>query len=158
VKVFFYHNQYNPLYNDYSIGGTQPWDTGQLWDDNTGWEELSNAVGVPIPYTFATPWSDMRSTGLLKYSKYASVICEGNGTFSLQMFIDDFLQPELSMPFQMTEIPAGVDVAARPANNAQLYAWPAKFNSMRMRITGESNAYIAFVALQMYYITGSIRR
>jgi hypothetical protein len=158
VKVFFYHNQYNPLYNDYSIGGTQTWDTGQLWDDNTGWEELSNAVGVPIPYTFATPWSDMRTTGMLKYSKYASVICEGNGTFSLQMFVDDFLQPELSMQFQMTEIPANTNVATRPANNAQLYAWPAKFNSMRLRVTGESNAYIAFVGLQMYYITGSIRR
>lgn len=158
LKVFFYHNQYNPLYNDYAIGGLQNWDSGQPWDDGLGWEELSNAVGTPIPYAFMLPWSDLRKPAMAKVSRYASVSCEGAGNFTLQMFVDDFTQPELSMSFQMTDVPAGPSLAARPANNAQLYAWPQKFEKMRLRIEGQSDAYIAFVALQMMYMVGSVRR
>lgn len=158
TKVFFYHNQYNPLYNDYAVGGSQPWDTGQQWDDGLGWEELSNAVGTAIPYAFTVPWTDLRKPGHVKVSKYASVTCEGSGTYTLQMFVDNFIQPELSMTFQMTEIPAGPDLAVRPANNNQLYAWPHKFKKMRLRVEGQSAAYIAFVALQLMYVAGSVRR
>jgi hypothetical protein len=158
TKVFFYHNQNDPLYNDYSVGGTQDWDTGQPWDDNIGWEEAANAIGTPIPYSFTLPWSDLRAPAKVKYSKYAAVVSEGNGNFSLEMYVDDFLTAELSMAFQMTEIPADTSLSLRPANNSQLYAWPQKFEKMRLRITGSSNAYIAFVGLQMMYITGSIRR
>jgi hypothetical protein len=158
LKVYFYHNQYNPLYNDYAIGGLQNWDSGQPWDDNLGWEELSNAVGTPIPYAFALPWTDMRQTGRVKVSKYIGVTAEGAGNFTLQMFIDDFSSPEMQMTFQMTSEPVGTNIAVRPANNSQLYAWPQKFERMRLRVEGSSDSYIAFVAMHLMFLVGSIRR
>ena len=156
--IYYYHNQYEPLYNDYAQEGEQPWDTGQWWDDGTGWIEAGNGVGLSIPFAFSLPWTDLGSPTQLKLSKYMSIVAEGAGTFELDMFIDSLPNAELSMEvFQGLYPEAGNDVY-RPLNNQALYAWPAKFDRMRMRVSGATDNYLAFVSIQMMYLTGSLRR
>lgn len=156
--IYYYHNQYEPLYNDYAQPGIQSWDSGQMWSDGTGWEETSSAVGTPIPFAFSLPWTDLKAPTQFKQSKYVSVVAEGAGDFTLSMFVDSFPNAELSMTMRQEEYPEGGNSVYRPANNQQLYAWPAKFDRMRLRVSGETDNYLAFVSLQLLYLTGSLRR
>jgi hypothetical protein len=170
TEVYYYHNQYEQLYSDYSVPGNQRWDTNQYWADGTGWDApadtestvIAGRIGAPvgeaIPYAFSLPWSDMQSPGRIKLSKYMAVSAEGTGSYTVQMYVDELIQPELTMTFQMTTVPTNTELVARPGNNSQLYAWPQKFEKMRMRISGSSNAYIGFVGVQLMYLQGSIRR
>lgn len=158
TKIYYYHNQYDPLFNDYSVNGQQLWQGFQPWNDAQGWIEASQAVGLAIPYNFELPWTNMKQPGKLKMSKYVGFSMEGDGVFTLQMYVDGFPQPELSMQFDMTKEPAGTDIAVRPSHNAQLYAWPHKFDRMRFRVEGSSDDYIAFVSIELHYLVGSIRR
>jgi hypothetical protein len=174
TKVYYYRNQYEPVYSDYVLPGSQPWNDSTNWNDNTGWQEISTGVGVPIPYAFTTPWTDLRKPGNLKQSKYLNVLAEGDGLFTVEMFVDRFSAAELSAQFvvsddprsyqyyytdkAVTDIAHALNAGTRPATTAQLYAWPHKFDLMRLRASGTAISYIAFVALQVAYLGGSIRR
>lgn len=156
--IYRYHNEYEPLYNDGATLSLQNWSDDTTWDDSTKWSETVPSVGTPIPFVFSLPWSDLQSTMHIKQSRYISVQAEGEAQYTLQMFIDGFSNPEMSMTFTETNTPATPNQAIRPSNNAQLYAWPQKFEKMRMRIEGSANNYIGFVSIQIAYLVGSIRR
>ena len=156
--IDFYHNHTAPIYTNILDRSHQLWDDGMLWDDGTGWNEATIWTAQPISFTIAFPWTTMREPGKLKYSKYAQVVAEGGGEFTLAMHIDNLDAPALSMTMQQTVAPAEPPMPLRPANNAQLYAWPQKFEKMRLRITGTTSQKFIFSGLRIMYQVGSIRR
>ncbi len=159
TNVFYYRNQFDPGYTDYAILGEQSWDDGTLWEDGIGWVEPTAGIGTPIPYAFSLPWSDLRQPGIAKHSRYAHVVAEGAGIVTLQMFIDGFSKAEMSAQFIQTNEPEDTASAGeRPLNNMQLYAWPQKFETMRMRVSGQASAYIGFTRIRLGFVRGNVRR
>lgn len=156
LKIYYYRNQYEPLYSDYTelTGGSLPWSDGTFFTDGTGWSGIN---GQAIPFAFSLPWSEMRAPMKIKYSKYIHIITEGTGTFTAEMFIDNIITPSLSAAFTSSAAPYKSTIT-RNSTNTQLYAWTQKFTSMRMRFSGNSGEELSFVAVQIAYLAGSIRR
>lgn len=162
-NVYYYHNLYEPNYNDYAVTGPQAWSDGTSWDDGTDWNDPAatpptTLTGAAIPFAFSLPWSDMHATAHNKFCKYLLQDVEGDGAYTVEMFIDRLPLAELSMAFAATSEPEAVTLGVRPANNEGLYAWSTKFHRMRLRVSGSSNNFIAFVALGLMFQTGSMRR
>lgn len=160
TKLYYYRNQFDPVYTDYSISEAQPWSDGTFWDDGTGWVGLDGTfTGTDIPFSMATPKSNMRDPIHTKHSRYLSIDMEGDADVTVEMFIDRFPTAALSMSFTQTNMPQGTGVLAlRPINNEQLYAWPSKFIRAQLRMSGSTNRAMKIVALGLLYLKGSIRR
>jgi hypothetical protein len=154
-KIWYYRNQYDPLYNDASIVGAQTWDDGTSWDDATGW---IGDTGSPIQFEFEMPWSDLREPGKIKQSKYFATTFEGAASVLADMYIDGIASESLSADFTQTDFPVNGEDFPRPSNNAQLIAWPQKFESFRLRFTGSAISFFSIVAIRIAYLVGSIRR
>ena len=163
TSVYYYHNVYEPNFNDYAVTGPQAWSDNTLWDDHTGWDDPSanpatTLTGAAIPFEFSLPWSDMHGLAHNKFSKYLLQDVEGDGTYTVEMYTDRFPNPALSMTFNATSSPEGEGFISHPSNNEALYAWPSKFQRMRLRVIGTSNNFISFVAIGLLFQTGSMRR
>lgn len=159
VNVYYYRNQYEPLYTDYSTPAEQPWDDGTLWDDGTGWFDTDTVFdGDPITFSWATPYSDMRAPERVKNSKYLSILAQGAGAITVEMFTDRFDTAQLSMAFTQTEFPSSSTAVSRPSNNDKLYAWPMKFTRAKLRVSGSTSSRLDFIALTLFYNGGSVRR
>lgn len=158
TQLFYYHNQFEPLYNDYATSTEQWWEDRTWWGDTTGWLDTTNVTGQPIPFLMSTPWTDFKHTGRMKQSKYLALTMEGDADVTVKMYVDDFPIADMSMDFTMTVDPSGPNQATRPLNNAMSYAWPQKFEKMRITVEGEAENYIALIGIQVQYIVGSVRR
>ena len=156
TAVRYYHNAYEPRYTDVGTIAQQNWDDGDAWDDGTGWEE--GYTETPIAFSMSMPWADFKQPLNLKYSKYLSTFSEGSGTYTVDMYVDEFPDPSLSMLFTQDGIPHGATYDNRPPNNEQLYAWPQKFIRMRFRISGSASEAFSLIAVGILYLTGSVRR
>jgi hypothetical protein len=154
--VRYYHNAYEPRYTDVTTIVQQNWDDGDPWDDNTGWEE--GYVEVPITFSMNLPWADFKQPLNNKMSKYLSTFSEGIGSYTVNMYVDQFSTASLSMYFVQDSGPHAATYANRPPNNEQLYAWPQKFMRMRFTISGSTSSAFSFIAIGLLYLTGSIRR
>jgi hypothetical protein len=154
-KIWYYRNQYDPLYNDASALATQTWDDGTSWDDATNW---IGEAGAPIAFEFEMPWSDLREPGKIKQSKYFATTFEGAASVHTNMYIDGFTSESLSTDFTQTDLPVSGEDFLRPSNNAQLIAWPQKFESFRLKFTGSASSFFSIVAIRLAYLAGSIRR
>lgn len=156
TTVRYYHNAYEPRYTDVGTIAEQNWDDGDAWDDGTGWEEAYPET--PISFSMSMPWADFKQPLNVKYSKYLSTFSEGNGSYTVDMYVDEFPDPSLSMLFTQDGIPHGATYGNRPPNNEQLYAWPQKFIRMRFRISGSASEAFSLIAVGILYLTGSVRR
>ena len=156
TAVRYYHNAYEPRYTDVGTIAQQNWDDGDAWDDGTGWEE--GYTETPISFSMSMPWADFKQPLNVKYSKYLSTFSEGNGTYTVDMYVDEFPDPSLSMLFTQDGPPHGATYDNRPPNNEQLYAWPQKFIRMRFRISGSASEAFSLIAVGILYLTGSVRR
>lgn len=156
TDVRYYHNAYEPRYTDVGVIGQQNWDDGDSWDDGTGWEE--GYTETAIAFSMDMPWADFKQPLNIKHSKYLSTFSEGNGTYTVDMFVDEFPEPSLSMFFTQDGGPHRAAYNHRPPNNEQLYAWPQKFMRMRFRINGTASEAFSIIAVGILYLTGSVRR
>ena len=156
TAVRYYHNAYEPRYTDVGTIAQQNWDDGDAWDDGTGWEEVYTET--PISFSMSMPWADFKQPLNVKYSKYLSTFSEGSGTYTVDMYVDEFPDPSLSMLFVQDSGPHGASYNHRPPNNEQLYAWPQKFIRMRFRISGSASEAFSLIAVGILYLTGSVRR
>jgi hypothetical protein len=156
TSVRYYHNAYEPRYTDAGAIGQQNWDDGDAWDDGTGWEE--GTADLPINFYMNMPWADFKQPLNNKMSKYVSTFSEGTGSYTVDMYIDEFTTPSLSMFFMQESGPHAASYEHRPPNNEQLYAWPQKFMRMRFRISGSTSSAFSIIAVGILYLTGSVRR
>lgn len=140
----------NPLYTDYA--------------DDMGLN------GSAINFTWELPWADLNVRRRSKTCKYISFDTKGSADFTASMFIDRYLvddsnvaAPALTMDFvggDAGEYGEVSDVYGGGRNTAdeRLYAWPTKFNIMKMLITGAASYPLSFTSISLFYKKGSIFR
>ncbi len=161
TKVWYYRNQYEPVYVDNGVPGQQPWSDNTNWDDGTGWTgsgASATYTGTPIAFTIGTPWSDHKEPERQKDSRYLHVLMEGEGIVNVEMYTDRFAPVQLSMQFTQTEFPAANSAVLRPLNNDQLYAWNAKYTRARLRLHGTTVAALSLISVGVLYLQGGYRR
>jgi hypothetical protein len=127
-------------------------------------------LGVAIDWVWELPWTDIKLRERSKYSKYIKFDTKGTARFTCSMFVDnkymdadDVLDPALTMEFVGGDTP-GYGGGTQPygggrrTSDERLWAWPCKFNIMKLRFEGSTREEIRFVAVGFYYTDGSIRR
>jgi hypothetical protein len=160
-RLWYYRNQYEPQYIDDGVRGTQPWSDDTNFSDGTGWYEATAGdtwSGNAINFALSTPWSDFKEPDKVKEGKYLHCVMEGAGNVTIEQYNDRFEQPQLSMAFTMSTLPAGPDVMTRPLNNDHLYAWNSKFTRARLRVYGATKQSLALLSLGLLYLPGGYRR
>ncbi len=125
---------------------------------------------VPIVFDWELPWADINSRMKTKTSKYIALDTEGSADFRVNMYLDrirtdmsDADVPQLTMgmvggdsgDYGQAEQPFG---SGRNTADARLYAWPAKFNLMKLRFTGSTTLALKFVSISMLYLKGKFFR
>lgn len=131
---------------------------------------INGGDGVEIVFDWELPWSDITKRSKSKTSKYISMDTRGTAEFNLSMYADRYLvnvaqadAPLLSMEFTAGDTggfgsglqPYG---AGRNTADERLYAWPAKFQLMKLRIRGRATEPLKFVSITMHYLLGGIFR
>lgn len=129
--------------------------------------------GEPINFVWELPWSDFDRRMHTKTTKYIAFDTKGTAQFNVKMFVDNIYNgvtgvldealAALSMNFVGGDAvgfgggdqPFG---GGRQTSDERLYAWPAKFKIMKLRITGSVSGPLKFVAVTLGYHDGGIRR
>lgn len=123
----------------------------------------------PIAFDWELPWLDFGRRARTKTSKYISFDTRGASEFTVRMYVDNFYenangdQPALTMQFSAGEqglFGQGPQPYGGGRNTAikHTYAWPAKFQIAKLRLSGESDAGLGFVSITLHHLTGSITR
>jgi hypothetical protein len=152
-KLWLYGSQSEPIYKDYE-------------NDLT----INDGEGQEIEWDWELPWNDIRSRGKLKKSKYIQLDTEGTGPFTIKMYTDrirfnddlvDTPALEMDMVCADTDGFGGEEAefgGGRIASDEKLYAWPANFKLMKLRLTGSASLPTEFVAITLYFHEGSVYR
>jgi len=145
-NIWLYGSKTNPIYADFI-------DT--ISDD-------PNPDGDAISFSWATPWLDIGNRALTKSSRYISLDTRGDGEFTLEMFVDNFRTSSLSMGFSGGEqglFGDGEQVygGGRNTSYKKLYAWPAKFEIGKLKVSGTLKQKLGFVGITMHYFSKGIR-
>ncbi len=157
-KVVYYHNDYEPIYGDFTTYSQQAWDDATMWSDGTGWIDITLLTPTPTMFSFILPWTDFKHPLRNKASKYVSVLAEGDATFDLSMSIDEFTAPSMSMKFFVSAEPTTYKGIANPTKNAQMYAFTNLFHKMRVSLEGQTINNFELISISMYYMLGAYRR
>lgn len=121
-------------------------------------------VGVGIEFVWELPWADFGDRTRVKHSKHISFDTRGASEFTVQMFVDNFVDtPALEMRFSGGEQgnfgsgpqPYG---GGRNTSRKKHYAWPTKFEIAKLRFSGTANAQLSFVSVSLHYLVGGINR
>lgn len=91
TKIFLQGDEkINPIHRDY-VNEQEAWSDGTVFTDRTGWTPVSSEAfsGMPIPFDWTLPWSDLRNRALVKTLQYLILDTQGNQSFTNQVFIDD---------------------------------------------------------------------
>lgn len=159
--IHYYRNQYEPLYLDDAIPGSQAWSDATLWDDGTGWAgegvELTY-TGSPIAYAVSTPWTDHKEPEKVKASRYLHCMMDGDGVVNIDMYTDRFEQKQLSMSFVQSTYPGSSQSLTKPLNNDGLYAWNANYTRARLRVHGTATEALSLLSVGLLYLLGGYRR
>jgi hypothetical protein len=127
----------------------------------------SNEDGVAIDFDWELPWSDVNKRLNVKMSRYLSLDTRGTAEFTAKMYVDRFItdtngndSPLLSVDYSAGDTggfgggdqPYG---GGRNTANEQLWAWPAKFQFMKLRFTGSVTEQLKFVSISLQYQEGN---
>lgn len=90
TNVYLYGDRTDPFYADY-IGEQETFTDGSTFSDQTGWTPVANEndSGIPIRFVWELPWTDTGERFLTKGSRYVSLDTIGEGTFTVQAFVDN---------------------------------------------------------------------
>lgn len=91
TKIFLHGDaKTNPLKRDF-MGEQEAFSDWTTFTDRTGFSPVSNfeRSGMPIPFDWTLPWSDLKHRALVKELKYIILDTEGKAEFNCQVFIDD---------------------------------------------------------------------
>lgn len=91
TKVFVLgDSKTNPLYRDF-MGDQETFSDDTYFTDGTGWSPVASfeTSGLPIPYTWELPWSDLKHRGMSKTLRYVIFDTEGDQELLMRVFIDD---------------------------------------------------------------------
>jgi len=156
TTLYYYRNNSEPLFQDYSVPGEQPFSDGTFFSDGTGWTDSTIFVGTPIAYDVRTVMSDLRIPGSIKRSMYLEIMAEGNSSYTVSMFTDrNSVTPSLTAQFTNTAEPTrSNNLALRPTNNMLLYAWPARFRYAQYRVQGTTTEDFRLIGMKLHYQPG----
>jgi hypothetical protein len=136
-----------------------------FYDPNTSPVE----AGVGIEFDWEMPWLDFGDRTKTKDTKYIAFDTIGSSEFTCSMYIDelrdesDELIPVLQMEFSggnQGQFGGGPQPygGGRNTSRKKQYAWPAKFEIAKLRLTGTSTDGLGFVSISMHYLQGGINR
>lgn len=131
---------------------------------------IEDGTGVAITFDWELPWSDLNSRAKTKSSRYLLMDTRGTASFNISMYVDRFTldsvladAPQLSADFTAGD--AGGfgegDALYGGGNNTayeKLYAWPAKFIFMKLRIRGSTKEALKIVSVGLLYLRGGYSR
>lgn len=146
--------------------------TGQIWRygsrDNPIYYDFMAAAPPPDQPDFGTliaiswelPWLDLKNRDRVKNSKHISFDTRGDSTFTCQMYVDNVISsPALSMTFTGGESTVDAPILAnRPTPYKKMYAWPAKFEIMKLKFSGTVIGNTSFASITLKYKLGGINR
>lgn len=91
TKVFLQGESKTDFIKRDFMGEQEAWDDWTVFTDRTGWTPVSSYArsGMPIPFDWTLPWSDLKHRALVKELKYVILDTEGKAEFDCQVFIDD---------------------------------------------------------------------
>jgi hypothetical protein len=152
-KLWLHGSEDVPIYSDY------------MQDD-----AINNKAGVPINFDWELPWSDLNKRVKSKVSKYISLDTRGTGRFNVDMYCDRYLTdmngndaPQLSMSMVGGDVvgfggPTHPFGGGRRTSSEMRYAWPAKFQIMKLRFRGSTTTALSFVSVSLLYLEGNYNR
>jgi hypothetical protein len=81
----------DPIYADY-VGDQETFTDGTTYTDQTGNGPVASLVGsgVPIKFAWELPRTDLKMRGVTKTLRYVTLDVEGDQTFTMQVFVDNF--------------------------------------------------------------------
>ncbi|HSW91790.1 MAG TPA: hypothetical protein VLG09_04040 [Candidatus Saccharimonadales bacterium] len=127
------------------------------------------SVGIGISFDYEFPWIDFGARTNTKTSKYIGFDTRGRSEFTCEMYVDNILEdvngpaPALTTEFSGGE-QGGFGHGPQPYGggrntaNKKLYAWPSKFEIMKLRFHGTSDDGLAWVSVSMQCLAGGIMR
>lgn len=145
-------------------------DANPVYSDFTNDPDINSGAGVPIVFDWEMPWSDINRRTRSKATKYIQIDSRGTGRFNVAMYCDRYITdgngtdaPALKMDMTGGDVvgfggqthPFG---GGRRTSSEKLYAWPAKFQLMKLRFRGSTTTELAFVAINLLYQEGSYLR
>jgi hypothetical protein len=137
-----------------------------LYSGETDYSDLKQVpavTGTGIPFTWEMPWLDFGNRAITKQTKYIHFDTRGESEFTVQMFVDNFADPSLSMEFSAGE-QGGFGSGSQPfgggrnTSHKKQYAWPCKFMIAKLRINGTASEGLSFVSITMNYLNGGSNR
>lgn len=149
-KIWHYGSQFDEIYADFIDDPSQ--------DDR------------PIQFDWELPWSDLKQRTKSKTSKYIKMDTEGDAQFTAMMFVDRYRlnadgvdDPALAMEFTAGDTGAYGDGdqpfgGGRNTANERGYAWPCKFNLMKLRFNGSTIGKLKFISVTLMYQRGNYFR
>jgi len=121
-------------------------------------------TAVGIEYTWEFPWLDFREREKSKTTKYISFDTRGASEFTVEMFCDNLLAGAACAAQFSAGDQGGFGEGPQPfgggrnTSRKKLHAWPAKFQIMKLRISGIAKEGLSFVSITLHYLLGGIRR
>ncbi len=133
---------------------------------------VNSGAGEAISFDWELPWADFQRRMHVKQSHYLGLDTQGIGTFTCEMYVDNFRTrqgsdtPYLSLKFVAGDaggfgnVPYGNSPfgGGRDSSEERLFAWPSRFKLMKLRFKGTTTKPIKFVSITIAYTRGSIRR
>jgi hypothetical protein len=123
----------------------------------------------PITFAWELPWGDFSKRKNVKRAKYLAVDAENVSEFTVSAFVDGYMRNEFGEPDPAVLIEFGAARARgwgknlqnyggkRPSDDARLYDFPVRFQILKLRIDGQSDRGLSFVALSVLYQSGDVR-
>ena len=113
------------------------------------------ASGQAIPFTLELPWIDGRTPMRTKQLRFVSVDSRGKGAFRIDAYVDFHTQfpPALGMSFVGNDASSGLK-----SNSPQLYGFPLKFKTLKIRITGSVKEPLTIASVRYLFSKGRFRR
>lgn len=131
---------------------------------------IEDGTGRAITFDWELPWSDINKRMRTKNSKYISFDTSGTATFSVSMYVDRFvLNEDLADAPLLTMEMVGGDAGGfgsgyspygggRNTAHEKLWAWPAKFMLMKLRMRGAVKLPLKFASISILYQDGGYFR
>jgi len=110
-------------------------------------------LGENVPFTFELPWIDGRSPMRLKQLRFISIDTRGTAAFTVTAFVEFKGTPALTAQFVGNDALDGI-----LSNDPQLYGFPLKFKTVKIRVTGSTKEQLTFAGLRYLFSKGRFRR
>lgn len=152
-KLWIYGSANNPIYKD-----------------KVGDEDVNDGEGNPVEFTWEMPWSDFNKRGRLKKTKFVILDAEGEGAFTMSMFVDRIMLDDdlVETPLLTCEFIGGDALGyggggsgfggGRITSDEHGYTWPATFRFMKLRFSGSVESELSFAGITFLYQLGGFLR